>query len=176
MAQLSGLFRLGDSAELRYTQKGDAVASLSLAYNYGRKGEDNKKPTQWISASLWGKQAEAVSPYLLKGGQIYAEIGDVHIETYAKKDGGEGFKLVGRIAELEFAGGRPAESDRSPPADNRAPAQNKPAPRTFDDLGDDIPFVSTILDVSDTMGRPKSLLRSRRGENMQSLSGDETSF
>ncbi len=175
MAQLSGLFRLGDNAELRYTPNGDAVASLSLAYNYGRKGEDGKAPTQWINASLWGKRAEATAPHLLKGGQIYAEVSDIHIETYAKKDGGEGFKLVGRIAELEFAGGRPAESDRSPPADNRAPAQNKPKP-AFDDLGDDIPFVSTILDVSDTMGRPKSLLRSRRGENMQSLSGDETSF
>jgi len=168
MAQLSGLFRLGDSAELRYTQKGDAVASLSLAYNYGRKGEDNKKPTQWISASLWGKQAEAVSPYLLKGGQIYAEIGDVHIETYAKKDGGEGFKLVGRIAELEFAGGRPAESDRSPPADNRAPAQNKPAP-SFDDLDDSIPFIFNVCSVSDMMGLPKSMRRARRGESVHCL-------
>lgn len=168
MAQLSGLFRLGDSAELRYTQKGDAVASLSLAYNYGRKGEDNKKPTQWISASLWGKQAEAVSPYLLKGGQIYAEIGDVHIETYAKKDGGEGFKLVGRIAELEFAGGRPAESDRSPPADNRAPAQNKPAP-AFDDLDDSIPFIFNVCSVSDMMGLPKSMRRARRGESVHCL-------
>ena len=168
MAQLSGLFRHGDSAELRYTQKGDAVASLSLAYNYGRKGEDNKKPTQWISASLWGKQAEAVSPYLLKGGQIYAEIGDVHIETYAKKDGGEGFKLVGRIAELEFAGGRPAESDRSPPADNRAPAQNKPAP-AFDDLDDSIPFIFNVCSVSDMMGLPKSMRRARRGESVHCL-------
>ena len=168
MAQLSGLFRLGDSAELRYTQKGDAVASLSLAYNYGRKGEDNKKPTQWISASLWGKQAEAVSPYLLKGGQIYAEIGDVHIETYAKKDGGEGFKLVGRITELEFAGGRPAESDRSPPADNRAPAQNKPAP-AFDDLDDSIPFIFNVCSVSDMMGLPKSMRRARRGESVHCL-------
>jgi single-strand DNA-binding protein len=139
MAQLSGLFRLGDNAELRYTPNGDAVVSLSLAYNYGRKGEDGKAPTQWINASLWGKRAEATAPHLLKGGQIYAEVSDIHIKTYAKKDGGEGFRLVGRIAELEFAGGRPAESDRSPPADNRSHAQNKPAP-SFDDFDDSIPF------------------------------------
>ena len=168
MAQLSGLFRLGDSAELRYTQNGDAVASLSLAYNYGRKGEDGKAPTQWINASLWGKRAEATAPYLLKGGQIYAEVSDVHIETYAKKDGGEGFKLVGRIAELEFAGGRPAESDRSPPADNRAPAQNKPAP-AFDDLDDSIPFIFNVCSVSDMMGLPKSMRRARRGESVHCL-------
>ena len=168
MAQLSGLFRLGDNAELRYTPNGDAVASLSLAYNYGRKGEDGKAPTQWINASLWGKRAEATAPHLLKGGQIYAEIGDVHIETYAKKDGGEGFKLVGRIAELEFAGGRPAESDRSPPADNRAPAQNKPAP-AFDDLDDSIPFIFNVCSVSDMMGLPKSMRRARRGESVHCL-------
>jgi single-strand DNA-binding protein len=168
MAQLSGLFRLGDNAELRYTPNGDAVASLSLAYNYGRKGEDGKAPTQWINASLWGKRAEATAPHLLKGGQIYAEVSDIHIETYAKKDGGEGFKLVGRIAELEFAGGRPAESDRSPPADNRAPAQNKPAP-AFDDLDDSIPFIFNVCSVSDMMGLPKSMRRARRGESVHCL-------
>lgn len=141
MAQLSGLFRLGDNAELRYTQNGDAVASLSLAYNYGRKGEDGKTPTQWINASLWGKRAEATAPHLLKGGQIYAEVSDIHIETYAKKDGGEGFKLVGRIAELEFAGGRQAEADRNPPEDKSAPAREKPKPaQAADDMGEDIPF------------------------------------
>ena len=56
MAQLSGLFRLGDSAELRYTQKGDAVASLSLAYNYGRK--DVLEIITVFSARLYGSRSK----------------------------------------------------------------------------------------------------------------------
>ena len=107
MAQLVGIFRIVRDAELRYTQNGDAVASLSLVFNFGQKGQDGNKPSQWIDASLWGKRAEAMSQYLLKGGQIYAIINDPHIETYEKRDGsGQGFKLTGRIAEIEFAGGK----------------------------------------------------------------------
>ena len=46
MATLIGLFILGRDAEVRRTSGGDPVATLSLAYNYGRKGADNKRPTQ----------------------------------------------------------------------------------------------------------------------------------
>ena len=37
-----GLARIGRDAEIRHTAGGDAVASLSLAFTYGRKGEDGK--------------------------------------------------------------------------------------------------------------------------------------
>ena len=38
MATLIGLFTVGRDAELRTTASGDPVASVALAYNYGRKG------------------------------------------------------------------------------------------------------------------------------------------
>ena len=82
MAHLTGLFRLGRDAEVRYTQGGDAVASLALAYNYGKK-EDGKQPSQWIDASLWGKRAEALTQYLTKGSTISAVLSDVHIRPVA---------------------------------------------------------------------------------------------
>jgi hypothetical protein len=37
--------RLGRDAELRYTPNGDAVCNLALACEYGRKGQDGKRPT-----------------------------------------------------------------------------------------------------------------------------------
>lgn len=38
-----GLARIGRDVEVRYTAGGDAVASLSLAFTYVRKGEDGKR-------------------------------------------------------------------------------------------------------------------------------------
>lgn len=64
---LTALARLGRDAELRYTQSGDAVCELALAINYGRKEADGNRPTQWLSASLWGKRAESLAQHLQKG-------------------------------------------------------------------------------------------------------------
>lgn len=102
---LTKAFRIGNDPKIRFTKNGDAVLSLSLAYNYGRKGEDGKKPTQWLDASLWGKQAEALAPYLQKGGHIVASVDDLHIEEYEGKNGA-GHKLSGRVAAIEFVGSK----------------------------------------------------------------------
>ena len=124
---LSKLCRVGNDPEVRFTPAGDAVMNLSLAYAYGRKGDDGKRPTQWVEASMWGKQAESLAPYIKKGDQVSVSIDDLHNETYPKKDGSEGFKLMGRVAAFDFVGGK---------SDNEQP---KPKPQNEDDSGD-IPF------------------------------------
>lgn len=139
MAQIVGIFRLGRDAELRHTAGGDHVSSLNLAFNYGQKGEDGNKPTQWIEASLWGKRAEAMSPHLLKGGLIYAVISDPHIETYQGKNG-EGHKLTGRIAEIEFAGGTRSESTGERQASSSKPAGGGASKKPSIDDDSSIPF------------------------------------
>lgn len=132
------LFRIGNEPVIRYTNKGDAVLSLSLAYQYGRKGEDGKRPTQWIDASLWGKQAESLAPYLNKGSQIVATIDDLHIETYQGKNG-EGHKLAGRVINLEFAGSKPEGQPVKQAMQAAAPSPRGGA-SGFDDMDSDIPF------------------------------------
>lgn len=146
MAQIVGIFRIGKDAELRYTPGGQAVCGLSLAFNYGQKGQDGNKPSQWIEAALWGKRAEAMAQYLTKGSQIYCVINDPHIETYPKRDGsGEGFKLAGSISEIEFAGGNQQQGQRQQQSgegyqEPAKPRNSQGAKPSFDDLGDDIPF------------------------------------
>lgn len=151
-----GLARLGRDAEIRYTPGGDPVASLSLAFSYGRKGEDGRRPTQWVDGSLWGKRAEALAPYLLRGGLVVVSLEEIHMESYQGQNG-EAIKLVGRVTDIELAGG--GERQQSAPAQapaRQAPArpapQNngyrtsnaRPAPAApasgFDDMADDIPF------------------------------------
>lgn len=141
MATLNGLFMLGRDAELRSTANGDQVAGLSLAYNYGRKGTDGRMPTQWVKASLWGERAAKLAEHLTKGRQIYAEISDLHVETYKKQDGSEGVNLSGRIGQIEFVKSAPQAASAppapTPPKPRAAPANNGSG---FEDMDDDIPF------------------------------------
>lgn len=144
---LTGLARLGRDAEVRFLPDGTAVSNLSLAYNYGMKPKDgSNKPTQWIDATVWGKLAEVLQPYLKKGGLIDVIVEDVHIETYQKTGGGEGVKLAGRVLKIELAGGReagdqtqgssaPQQRTQSP-----SPAPQRQAPAGGTDFDDDIPF------------------------------------
>ena len=144
MATLNGLFTLGKDCELRTTQGGDDVATLSLAYNYGRK-QDGKQPTQWIRATLWGKRATTLSQYLTKGKQIYASLDDVHIREY-EGNNGKGFNLEAKIVDLEFTRGQQQQDQgyggNNQPARQPAP-KRQPAPQPANSGCDDdmdVPF------------------------------------
>lgn len=137
MATLVGLFTIGRDAELRRTAGGDPVAAVALAYNYGRKGQDNKQPTQWVDAALWGERATKLAEYLTKGSQFYLQIDDLHVETYDKKDGGQGVKLVGRIGQVEFTRG---QRQAQAPAPAPAPKPTTKPSSGFEDMDDSIPF------------------------------------
>jgi single-strand DNA-binding protein len=133
-----GLARLGRDAEVRTTQGGEQVASLSLAFTRRVKGE---KLTDWVDGALWGKRAEALAQYLTKGSLVVVTLDDVHIETYQGKNG-EGNKLVGRVTDVELAGGGGERA--AAPAPRQAAAAPNLAGRqqrndAFDD-GSDVPF------------------------------------
>ena len=134
-----GLARIGKDAEVRYTPGGTPVANVSLAFTFGKKGDDGKRPTQWVDASLWGQRAEGMAPYLLKGKQIVAYLEDVTMQSYTKGDGTTHTKMVARLADLEFvASGEQASSQpKPPPRPQAAPAQQHGS--GFEDF-DDIDF------------------------------------
>ena len=133
-----GLARLGRDAEIRTTSNGEQVATLALAFSYGRKGSDGKRPTQWVDGALWGKRAEALAPYLLKGGLVSVSLEDVHVETFDGKNG-PGHKLAARVVDVELAGG--GERTAAPaPAPRPAPRPPASASSGFDDMDSDIPF------------------------------------
>jgi single-strand DNA-binding protein len=134
-----GLARLGRDAEVRYTSNGDAVTSLSLAFSYGRKGDDGNRPTQWVDASLWGKRAESLSKHLLKGTLVEVLLKDIHIETYQSKSG-EGHKLVGEVIDIEFAGGGQRQEKQESGDYAAASGRSRNAAPRIDDDGSDIPF------------------------------------
>jgi single-strand DNA-binding protein len=66
--------RLTRNAELKYTNNGSAVSKFGLAINQRRKKDD-----QWVDEAhffdivLWGKTAESLNQYLVKGKQVGIE-------------------------------------------------------------------------------------------------------
>ena len=140
MAMMIGLARLGRDAELRTTSQGESVATLALAFSYGRKGSDGNRPTQWVDAALWGKRAEALAPYLTKGGLVSVSLEDVHIETFGGKNG-PGHKLAARVVDVELASPKKASAAPAPaPRPAPCPAPAPAAGTGFDDMEDDIPW------------------------------------
>jgi single-strand DNA-binding protein len=126
------LFRIGNEPEIRHIPSGKAVCELSLAYDVGYG--QNKK-TQWIKAALWDKKAEALLPYLNKGDQLYAVLDDVHIETYPKQDGTEGFNLKARVVDVSLVSGGAKQTATQ----NQPSRTQQQTPPPIPDFDDDLP-------------------------------------
>jgi len=144
---------IGRDAELRKIGE-QSVTNLSLAVSYGKKdATTSNRQTQWIDGSLWGVRAERMAQYLVKGQAVLVTMDDVHIETYTMRDNTTGSKLVGRITDIEFAGPAPQRQEAPPPP----PPKPKPAPASsgFDDMDDDIPFITSSMfyDISTSKQR-----------------------
>ena len=79
---------LGRDAELRYTPSGAAIAKFSLATTekWTDRGGAPQERTEWHNIDLWGKQAETLSEYLVKGKQVYVE-GRLQTDEYTDKEG-----------------------------------------------------------------------------------------
>jgi len=79
--------RLVRDAEIKFTPSGVCLASISIANNQSKKNGD-----QWVDEAhyfdvqLWGKPAENLKPYLLKGKQI-AVSGQLRQSRWKDKEG-----------------------------------------------------------------------------------------
>ena len=78
---------LGRDGELRATPQGKQVLSTSLAVEDPSKKDDRGRPgTEWYRIKVWGRQAETLSPHLLKGKSILVE-GRLSIQTWTDREG-----------------------------------------------------------------------------------------
>lgn len=81
-----GIGRLTKDAELKYTPgAGTPVSTFTLAVdNYNAK--EKKNDADFIPIVLWGKSAENLAQYLVKGTQV-AVLGRISTRSYDAKDG-----------------------------------------------------------------------------------------
>src|SRR5438093_4414440 len=113
---------LGKDAELRYTAGGSPVASVRIATTerYTDREGQKKEDTQWHDVVIWGKTAEAIHEYLVKGKQIYVE-GRLQTRKWTDKEGKDRYNTEVRADRVVLLGGgggggegrpRPAARDR----------------------------------------------------------------
>lgn len=126
--------QLGKDAEIKYMPNGDAVASFSVADSQGKD-----KPTIWWNCSLFGKRAESLSQYLLKGSAVTVS-GSVTEREWTDKEGGKRKSMDVRVQDIALQGGK-RDSAPSPQAQQEQPRHaQKPAPSGFDQDDLDVPF------------------------------------
>lgn len=122
------LVRLGKDAELKTTSSGDLL-SLYAAYDVGF---GDKKKTQWIGLTLFGKRAAQVAGMMVKGVQIMATMDEVQVEEYNGKS-----HLKAKLVEFKFAGPKPQQEQEAPRQQRQSRPATPPASHGFDD---DLPF------------------------------------
>jgi single-strand DNA-binding protein len=99
---------LGRDAEVRYTKGGTAVATVNMAttevWNDKASGQRQEK-TEWHRVVVWGKQAETLSEYLLRGRQIYVE-GRLQTRQWDDRDGNKRYTTEVRADRVVLLGSR----------------------------------------------------------------------
>lgn len=153
--QVIVLGRLGNDPDIRYTQGGVAVASLSLATSRREKqqgSEDRVEVTTWHRVKAFGKQAEIIGEHVRKGDLLFVE-GRL---SYWEAQGERGKLQVAEIIleHFEFTGGGRRDSggneggtsrssttrqQQAPRGAQRAPRPTQQQPQD-DFTDDDIPF------------------------------------
>ena len=121
---------LGKDAEIRYLANGDAVCSFSVADSQGKE-----KPTIWWNASLFGKRAESLSQYLVKG-QAVTVSGNFAEREWTSKEGEKRKSMDVRVNDVALQGGQ----RQAAPAPSAAPAPKPSAGSGFEDMSDDVPW------------------------------------
>ena len=96
--------RLTRDAELKYTSGGTAVSKLGIAVNRRvKKGDEWTESASFFDVTLWGKMAEGLYQYLVKGKQIAIE-GELEQERW-EKDGQAHSKVTITASNVQLLGG-----------------------------------------------------------------------
>lgn len=105
------LGRLGKDPELKYTPKGLAVCTFSLATSESYKDSSGRvqESTQWTSIVAYGKTAEFCNKYLLKGYQVFIE-GKLKTSSWDGKDGKKQYKTEVVASKVENTSGNNPKS------------------------------------------------------------------
>ena len=105
MNQANLIGHLGADAELRQTQSGDSVANFTMATSerWTDKAGGKQEKTTWHRIVLWGRQAEALAPYLVKGKQV-AVTGAIEHRKWTDKDGRDQWTTEIRCFRIELLG------------------------------------------------------------------------
>jgi len=137
--------------ELRYTQKGTAIAKIGLAVNrvWTNEAGEKKEEVTFVDVDVFGRTAENVGQYMRKGRPILIE-GRLRLDQWDDKQTGQKKSKLGVVAEtVQFLGSPAGGNEGGAPAAPRPPrpaaaAPSAPASEPVEGDGppesDDVPF------------------------------------
>lgn len=130
---------LGQDAQVKTTQQGQAFSSFTVAVSERRNGQET---TTWFSCSGWGERfTGSLVQYLKKGTKVYLE-GNYSPAIYQRNDGTNDISHNFMVNHIELLGGQQAQGAPAqapgqqaaapapqgfPPAQHAAPAMQAPA-------------------------------------------------
>lgn len=139
--------RLTRDSELKYTPSGYAICRFSIAVNRSKKQDEGwVDEPHYFDIEFYGKSAEGLSKYLLKGRQVAVQ-GELRQDRW-EKDGQQRSKVVVVASTIRPLGSLPQGTDASNRryAPDSVPAKPEPSngqasiPPGVDEFTDDIPF------------------------------------
>jgi single-strand DNA-binding protein len=100
--------RLTRDAEYKVLPSGQAVCNFSIAVNRRRKNGDSwEDEANYFDIVLWGKQADSLNRYLVKGKQIGID-GELRQDRW-QQDGQNRSKVVISAINVQLLGGGPGQ-------------------------------------------------------------------
>lgn len=109
MNNINLIGRLGRDPETKTTPSGSKVVTMSIGVD--RRAKD-KKETDWIDCTVWGKTADFVEQYCHKGDRVAIQ-GSLQTRTWTSQDGSNRkayFVLVDKVESLDFKKTEQAEA------------------------------------------------------------------
>lgn len=112
------LGNVGKDPEIRSTADGTCIANLSVATSESWKDKqtgERKEQTEWHRISAFGKLAEIIRDYVVKGSKVYIE-GKLKTRSY-DKDGVKMYTTEIVASELQMLDGK-GDKPQAQPFDN----------------------------------------------------------
>lgn len=137
---------VGRDPEIKYTNNGTAVCSISVATSRTWKDKtsgEKQEETEWHRVVAYDRLAEIIGEYANKGTKILID-GRLKTRKWEDKDGIERYTTEIVAESMQLLGGRqdgeerPQRQQRQQP--QRQQSQQKSGNRGFDEMDDDIPF------------------------------------
>lgn len=131
---------VGKDPDVRYLEKGVAVANFSLAttergYTMAN-GTQVPDRTEWHNIVLWRNLAEIAEKYVRKGSQIFIE-GKIKTRSYEDKTGVKRYITEIYAENMQMLGKREQQSSEAA-AESATPIVNEEP--DVEEINDDLPF------------------------------------
>jgi single-strand DNA-binding protein len=94
---------VGNNPEVRTLENGNKLAHITIATNESYKNEKGEKveQTEWHRVTAWGKTAEIIEKYVVKGKEVAIE-GKLSHRSYEDKNGEKKYITEVVVNEILF--------------------------------------------------------------------------